>query len=303
MPQILVTDSLFIQAEHEQQLRDAGFEVVRLNKPEATEEELCEAVRGKVGYILGGIEKVTDKVIDAADVLKAIVFTGINYKGFIPGWKRAEEKGIVLGSTPDSPTQAVAEWSVAAALAMNRGLFELASPEGKMFLTTPGLNGQTVGIIALGRIGGRIAEMVQVFKPAATVYYSTHRHVDKEASLGLEYMEMRDVLAKSDIVFLCVPGTEVGDKFFSAEHVANMKQGALLVSFTDTHVFDLDALYAALAQGKVRSISDYPFGERFNAFPKSTYYSFNGSNAFNTTAAIKLTSDTAIQVLLGLLSR
>lgn len=302
MEQILVTDSLFIFPEHERQLRHAGFEVVRLDKPEATEEELCEAVKGKAGYILGGIERVTDKVIDAADSMRAIVFTGINYKGFIPGWKRAEERGMRLGSTPDGPTQAVAEWALAAALAMNRGLFELASPDGKMFLTTPGLAGQTVGIIALGRIGGRIAEMVQAFKPAATLYYSTHRHPDKESSLGLAYGDMEDVLAKSDVVFLCVPGTEVGEKYFNARYVAAMKQGALLVSFTDSHVFDLDALYKALAEGAVRSISDYPLGERFNVFPKSVYYSFNGSNAFNTKAAIKLTSDTATKVLIDLLA-
>ena len=82
---ILVTDSLFIFPKHEQQLKDAGYEVVRLDKPEASEDELCEAVKGTVGYILGGVEKVTDKVIEAADNLRAIVFSGIGYKGFIPG--------------------------------------------------------------------------------------------------------------------------------------------------------------------------------------------------------------------------
>jgi len=122
MKSILITDSLFIFPEHEQQLKDAGYEVVRLDKPEATEEELCDAVRGKAGYILGGIEKVTDKVIDATDQLEAIVFTGIGFKSMIPGWKRAAEKGISIGNTPDSPTQAVAEWSIAAALLMNRGV-------------------------------------------------------------------------------------------------------------------------------------------------------------------------------------
>ena len=52
---ILVTDNLFIFPEHEAKLREAGYEIERLDKPEATEEELIEAVKGKVGYILGGI--------------------------------------------------------------------------------------------------------------------------------------------------------------------------------------------------------------------------------------------------------
>jgi phosphoglycerate dehydrogenase-like enzyme len=87
MQTILITDSLFIFPEHEQQLKDAGYEVVRLDKPDATEAELCEAVKGKVGYILGGIEHVTQKVIDAADELKAIAFTGIDYKALITAWE------------------------------------------------------------------------------------------------------------------------------------------------------------------------------------------------------------------------
>ncbi len=44
---ILITDSLFIFPENEKQLLDAGYEIERLNKLSATEEELCEAVKGK----------------------------------------------------------------------------------------------------------------------------------------------------------------------------------------------------------------------------------------------------------------
>ncbi len=300
-PKILVTDSLFIFDEHVKKLEAAGYEVERLDKPEATEEELCKAVKSKVGYVLGGIEKVTDKVIDAADELKAIVFTGIGYKSFIPAWEFATKKNIAIGNVPDGPTQPVAEWSVAAALVMNRGLFELAAPDGKTFLTTSGLEGQTIGIIALGRIGGRIAEMVQPFRPATTLYYSTHRHEDKEKSLGLKFTELDTLLQKSDVVFLCVPD-EVGHNFFTADHFANMKDGALLVSFMHSNIIDVGALYGALKGGKIRAISDYPMDERFNKFPQSTFYSFKASNAFNTQQSLKFTSDKATQALINLLS-
>jgi lactate dehydrogenase-like 2-hydroxyacid dehydrogenase len=301
MKAILVTDSLFIFPEHEQQLKVAGYEVIRLDKPEATEEELCEAIKGKTGYILGGIEKVTSKVIEAADTLEAIVFTGTGYKGFIPGWEIATQKGIAIANVPDGPTQPVAEWSLAAALVMNRGIFDLASPDGKTFLTTTGLEGQTIGIIALGRIGGRIAEMVQPFYPAATLYYSTHRHADKEESFGLQFAEMDELLRKSDVVFLCVPD-EVGHGYFTANHFAKMKEGALLVSFMHRGIIDVDALYDALDTGKIRAISDYPMDERFNKFPLSSWYSFKASNAFNTKSSLKFMSDKATQALINLLA-
>lgn len=298
---VLVTDSLFIFDEHIRKLRKAGLEVVRLDKPKASEEELIEAIKGKVGYILGGIEQVTEPVIDASDSLRAIVFTGIGYKGFIPGWKEATKRGIAIANVPDGPTQPVAEWSLMAALAMNRGIFELASPKGKTFLTTKGLEGQTVGIIALGRIGGRIAEMVQPFRPAATIYYSTHRHEEREKSLGLQYMEMDHLLQRSDVVFLCVPD-EVGNGFFTASHFAKMKEDALLVSFMHSNIIDVNALYDALDTGKIRAISDYPMDDRFNKFPLSRWYSFKASNAFNTKQSLKFTSDNATQAIINLLN-
>ncbi len=298
---VLVTDSLFIFPEHVKQLEDAGYEVERLDKPDASEDELREAVKGKVGYILGGIEKVTTAVIEASDELKAIVFTGIGYQSFIPGWEAAFKKDILIANVPDGPTQPVAEWSLSAALAMNRGLFDLAAPDGKTFLTTPGLEGQTIGIIALGRIGGRIAEMVQPFRPAATLYYSTHRHEDKEQSLGLEFSELDDLLSKSDVVFLCVPDV-VGHNFFTADHFAKMKDDALLVSFMHSNIIEVDALYDALDAGKIRAISDYPMDDRFNKFTKSTFYSFKASNAFNTKQSLKFTSDKATQALINLLT-
>ena len=95
---ILITDSLFISLEHEQKLRDAGFEIERLDKPEATEAELIEAIKGKDGYILGGIEELTDKIIDSANNLKAIVFTGIGYKDFIPNHEYVMSKGIKIAN-------------------------------------------------------------------------------------------------------------------------------------------------------------------------------------------------------------
>lgn len=77
---ILITDTLFIFDTHLKQLELAGYEIERLSKPDATEDELCQAVKGKVGYILGGIEKITGKVIESADKLKVIVFTGSGYQ-------------------------------------------------------------------------------------------------------------------------------------------------------------------------------------------------------------------------------
>jgi phosphoglycerate dehydrogenase-like enzyme len=101
---------------------------------------MAKAIRGKVGYLLGGIEHVTEKVIDAADELKAIGFTGIDYKGLIPAWRYATQKGIAITNTPSGPTNEVAEWAITAALVMNRYFLELGRVNKvKKFMVTPGL--------------------------------------------------------------------------------------------------------------------------------------------------------------------
>lgn len=302
MKKILITDSLYIFPKHVRQLQDAGYEVERLDKPDASEAELAEAIRGKAGYILGGVEHVTNKVIDAADGLEAIVFTGIGYS-FIPAVEHARAKGIVVQDLPDSPTDAVAEWSMAAALAMTRGLFDLARTGGESFTTTTGLKKQSVGIVGLGRIGSRIAELLAPFGPAAVAYYSAHRHPDKEQSLGVQYKDLPALLNGSDVVFLCV-SDEVGKDFFSNDQFQAMKEKSLLVSFMeDTGIINKDALYTALQSGKIRAISDYPMDERFGAFPLSVWYSFNGSNAANTIASVAATSDAATELMISLLAR
>jgi phosphoglycerate dehydrogenase-like enzyme len=295
---ILITDSLFIFPEHEKMLRDAGYEVERLDKPAATEDELIAAIKGKSGYILGGIENLTDKIIDSADSLKAIVFTGIGYKDFIPNYEYVTSKGIAIANTPDAPTHAVAEWAVTMALAMNRNIFDLGRAGEKKFITSKGIENQNIGIIGLGRIGKEISKMVQPFQPASISYFSKHKHADSQ----IEYKELNDLLSTSDIVFLCV-SKDAGTNFFGKEQLAQMKDGSLLVTFTAKSIVDEEALLAELKTGRIRATSDHPIhNEESEKLPLGIWYCFNASNAFNTATELKSCSDAATASLINLLS-
>jgi len=179
---ILVTDSMFIFDEHIKQLEDAGYEVERLDKPDASEEELCKAVKGKVGYILGGIEKVTGKVIESADELKAVVFTGTAWKGFVVGHELATKMGIAIANTPHANAGSVAEWAFASTLAMTRNLLSLGRAGDKTFQTTHSLNELRVGIVGLGHIGSRLAELFSAAGAKEVVYWS---HSEKQSSLSV----------------------------------------------------------------------------------------------------------------------
>lgn len=297
MKSILITDSLFILPEHENRLREAGFEIERLDKPQATEEELAKAIKGKDGYILGGIETLTDRVIDEADSLRAIVFTGIGYKDFIPNHEYVTNKGVAIANTPDAPTHAVAEWAVTMALAMNRNIFDLGRAGDKKFMTSKGIENQHIGIIGLGRIGKEIAKMLQSFRPASISYFSKHKHDDSQ----IEYKELSNLLTESDIVFLCV-SKDAGKHFFGKEQLAQMKDGSLLVTFMAEDIVDEEAFLAELKTGRIRAVSDHPIqNEESKNLPMGTWYCFNASNAFNTGTEIKLCSDMATESMINLL--
>src|SRR5437868_1205538 len=90
---------------------------------------------------------------------------------------------------PARPTYAVAEWSLTMALAMNRGIFDLGRAGKKNCMTTKGLEGQRIGIIGFGRIGGQITRMLKEFRTDSVSYYSRHRHQDAEKELSIQYKE------------------------------------------------------------------------------------------------------------------
>ena len=89
---VLITDTLFIGDDHVKQIEAAGYEVERLDNGNASEDELIQALNGKAGYVLGGIEKVTDKVIESAKDLKVIAFTGADWQALITGWEKLKNK-------------------------------------------------------------------------------------------------------------------------------------------------------------------------------------------------------------------
>ncbi len=299
---ILITDSLFILDKHVKKLKDAGFEVERLDKPEATEAELCEAVKGKAGYIIGGIEKVTDKVIESSDQLKAIVFTGTGWDGFIPGHKLATEKGIAIGAAPHLNAHAVAEFGFTMTLLMCRDMIDLARGGSKKFETTRSLSELSIGIVGLGHVGREYTVMANGLGAKNICYYNRTKKPELEKELSIEYKEKQALFETCDVVFVSV-GIRAGKNFIAKEQIEAMKKGSILVSIADPLLFDLDALHNRLAAGTLRSAFDENIKEdRFIKLPLGVWYTPNESSAFNTGQTIEDVSNSCVETLINLLS-
>ncbi len=297
---ILITDSLFIFKEHEQQLRDAGFEIERLDKPAATEAELVEAIKGKVGYILGGIEKVTDTVIEAADSLKVIVFTGSDWKQFIPGHELAERRGIKIGNTPGANSYAVAEYTITLMLAMTRNIFELGRTGKTSFKTQTSLKESIVGIVGMGHVGSKVAEMLKGIGAKEILYFSNHQNAEIEKQTGARFVDLETLLKTADVITLHVPKS-TGSSFIDAHKLSLIKDGALLINCAYLEAIDKEALLKELKSGRIRAAQDGPMNPEFNELPLSVWFNSNESTAFNTHEANLVASDMAVKSLLDLL--
>ena len=292
---ILITDSLFIFAEHEQRLVNQGYEIERLDKPKATEEELIEAVKGKV-------EQVTDAVIEAADELRVISFTGADAHGFIPGFNKATEKGIAITTTPGTNTYAVAEYTLSVMLAMTRNIFELGRTGDKSFQTTSSLKDLTVGIVGTGHIGSRMAKILSSLGVKEILYTNrTIREALEEKTRAI-FVGMDELLERSDIVTLHV-SKEIGEGFFDKEKLSKMKDGALLVNCGFMGGVNRDDLLSELETGRLRAAEDGPKDDRFESLPLSTWYCSNDHTAYNTHEANMKASDMAISSILNILER
>lgn len=293
---LLITDSFFVPEGHKERLRDAGYEVVHLDKVKASEEELIDALKGVSVYIIGGTEEVNDRVIDSADTLETIIFTGVDYQKFVPGSAKAVEKGIKILNAPGANAVGVAEFAVGVALLMQRNLVSISRLGDKKYFTTGSLQDSVIGLIGVGNIGQTILDVVTPIQPKEVIYYNR-----SEKDIKARRVELDELLEKSDIIFLNLPMS--AGQILDKNNIAKLKKGSLLVSISPYNLIDFDALLPRLQSGEVRCGVDWPSpSPDFDELPIDVWYSVNSHSAYNTKQAINKVSDSVTETAIKLLN-
>ena len=159
--------------------------------------------------------------------------------------------GVPVANCAGANTISVAEWCVSATLALLRATVEgdAAVRRGEWPQTSLGgreLAGNRVGVIGMGPIGRRAAELFGAFGCEVS-YWSRSRHDDAPAT----YAELDDLLAGSDIVVVVIALGPMTRGLLDADRLALLKPGALLVNGARGELVDEPALVAALASGQV----------------------------------------------------
>lgn len=119
-----------------------------------------------------------------------------------------------------------------------------------MWLCGPGLEGSTVGIVGMGRIGLAVARCVKPFGVARIVYFNTKENSEAN-DFGAEFLPLDDVLSSSDFVLACCALTPQTKHMFNWDLFKKMKKTAIFINTSRGGVVQQDDLYEALISGEI----------------------------------------------------
>jgi lactate dehydrogenase-like 2-hydroxyacid dehydrogenase len=164
----------------------------------------------------------------------------------------------MVTTTPDVLTDATAELAVALTLAAARRTNEAEADlrSGRWRGSDPGahlgleLTGATFGVVGMGRIGRRYAELVAPLA-GATLYASRTAKPDAENDLGVGRVELAELLGSADVVSLHLPGGAETEGLIGPAELRMMRAHAILVNTARGALVDSVALAAALREGRI----------------------------------------------------
>jgi D-3-phosphoglycerate dehydrogenase len=250
VPKLLFTTSSFDLANFRQQrvVEASGYELV-MNPfgRRLTEAEVTKLLSGDVVGMVAGVEPLTAAALRSAPALRVLVRCGAGLDNV--DLEAARSLGIRVHSTPDAPSEAVAELAAAHILSLARRIpaCDRAMRAGRWQpMMGSLLSRQTVGIVGLGRIGVRVARILAAFGSRVIAYDTEVRE-----SGPVQIVPLAELLACSDIVTLHVPLNESTRGLFGANEIAAMKDGALIVNVARGGIVDEEALIDALRSGKL----------------------------------------------------
>ena len=218
-----------------------------------SENELIEMIDDDIVGIIAGTEEITKKIILQAKSLKVISRFGIGLDNIDINF--ASNMNIQVYYTPDEPTDAVAELTLALILNLLRKVC-LTDRNFRQKLRKPEmgniLKNKKVGIVGLGRIGKRL---VQLLKPFDVEIYACEKKPDEKfiSKNNIILTKLPDLFKKSDIISIHLPLNDETRGIVGRAEISKMKSDSILVNTSRGEVIDEHALYDALKKKKICS--------------------------------------------------
>lgn len=229
-PRVLVSDKLSETAV--QIFRDRGLDVDFMPEVGKDKEKLLEIIGQYDGLAIRSATKATEKLIAAATNLKVIGRAGIGVDNVdIPA---ASRRGIIVMNTPFGNSITTAEHAIAMIFAVARQLpaADLSTQAGKWekskFMGVE-ITGKTLGVIGCGNIGS-IAASRGIGLNMRVIAFDPFLSPERAEKLGVEKVELDELLSRSDFITLHVPMTDKTRGIINAEAISKMKKGVRIVN-------------------------------------------------------------------------
>ncbi len=216
-------------------------------------DELLAVIGEYDGLAVRSATKVTAAVLAAGKRLKVVGRAGIGVDNI--DLEAATARGVVVMNTPFGNSVTTAEHTIALMMALCRQIpaADRSTRAGKWeksrFVGVE-LMGKTLGLIGCGNIGSIVAERAQGLK-MRVIAYDPFLAPERARELGVEKVELDELLARADIVSLHTPLTEQTRNILSRERLARTKRGVRIVNCARGGLVDEEALAEAIREGHV----------------------------------------------------
>jgi len=250
-PRVLISDALSPAAVAIFKMR--GLEVDFQPELGKDKDKLAAIIGNYEGLAIRSATKATAKIIEGATNLKVIGRAGIGVDNVdIPA---ATAKGIIVMNTPFGNSITTAEHAIAMMFALARQIpsADASTQAGKWeknrFMGVE-ITGKVLGIIGCGNIGSIVAER-GIGLRMRVIAYDPFLSTDRALDLGVEKVELAELLERADIITLHTPMTPQTKNILSAENLAKTKKGVRIINCARGGLVDEQALRALLDSGHV----------------------------------------------------
>jgi D-3-phosphoglycerate dehydrogenase len=249
MPKILISDKLSQAAVDIFVSRGLEVDV----KPGLSPAELRAIIGDYDGLAIRSNTKVTKELLDVATRLKIVGRAGIGVDNV--DLKSATARGVVVMNTPHGNSITTAEHAMAMMFALARQIPEATAStkagrwEKNRFMGVE-LTGKTLGLIGAGNIGSIVADRAQGLR-MRVVAYDPFLSEKRALAIGVEKLELSEVLARADFMTLHTPLTDATRHLISRDALARCKRGVRIINCARGGLIDEAALFDALSSGQV----------------------------------------------------
>jgi D-3-phosphoglycerate dehydrogenase len=259
MPKVLISDALSPAAV--QIFKDRGIEVDFQPALGKDKEKLAELIGNYDGLAIRSATKVSPKILENAQNLKVIGRAGIGVDNVdIPA---ATARGIIVMNTPFGNSITTAEHAITLMLALARQISQADAStqagkwEKNRFMGVE-ITGKTLGVIGCGNIGSIVADRALGLQ-MKVIAFDPFLSPDRALDLGVEKVDLEELLKRSDFITLHTPLTEKTRNILDAKALAKTKKSVRIINCARGGLVDEQALRAALD-------SDHVAGAAFDVF-------------------------------------